>query len=225
MIFFTGDIHSKPERFSKKSGFDHTGLTKSDYVIVAGDFGLVWNNGAHEKYWLKWLHQCPWTTLWVDGNHENHDMLDAMPTEWWHGGQIHRINDSVLHLMRGQVFDLDGTKVFSFGGADSVDKAWRKPQVSWWERELPSTAEYELGLYNLSAHNNSVDYIVSHTCPGKLLPHLLPYNEKPLTAVEKYLDMVDDRASFKKWVFGHFHENMVFDDRYVCLYENIVSFN
>lgn len=54
-------------------------------------------------------------------NHENFDRLMAYPVEEWHGGKIQRIRPSVIHLMRGQVFELEEKKLFTFGGASSHD--------------------------------------------------------------------------------------------------------
>ena len=41
--------------------------------------------------------------------------------EEWHGGHVHKIREHVIHLMRGEMFDLDGKKIFAFGGARSHD--------------------------------------------------------------------------------------------------------
>lgn len=30
-------------------------LTEEDIVIVAGDFGFIWDGCKSDKYWLKWL--------------------------------------------------------------------------------------------------------------------------------------------------------------------------
>ena len=93
------------------------GEDEENYVIICGDFGLVWSyNGesASEKYWLDWLNGKPFTTLFVSGNHENFDRLMAYPVEEWHGGKVQKIRPSVIHLMRGQVFDICGKKwIFS----------------------------------------------------------------------------------------------------------------
>ena len=43
----------------------------------------------------------------TDGNHENFDRLYAYPVEMWHGGKVHKIRPSVIHLMRGQIFELE----------------------------------------------------------------------------------------------------------------------
>ena len=53
-------------------------MTKNDYVIIAGDFG-IWNDTKQERYNLDWLEDKPFTTLFVDGNHSNFDRLYAMP--------------------------------------------------------------------------------------------------------------------------------------------------
>ena len=70
---------------------------------------------------MDWLEGKPFTTLFVDGNHENFDRLYAYPVEEWHGGKVHKIRPSVIHMMRGQVFAIDGKSVFTFGGASSHD--------------------------------------------------------------------------------------------------------
>ena len=59
-IYITGDIHASYdiEKLSS-SHFDATGLTKDDYVIICGDFGLVWNNSTSEQYWLRCLTPSP----------------------------------------------------------------------------------------------------------------------------------------------------------------------
>lgn len=99
-------------------------MTKEDCVIICGDFGGIWNYGFEnqkEAEALDWLDSRPFTTLFVCGNHENFDRLYEYPVEEWHGGKVHKIRDSVLHMMRGQVFEIDDRKIFSFGGASSHD--------------------------------------------------------------------------------------------------------
>ena len=124
MIYITGDTHLDFTRFSTDKFPIQKEMTKNDYVIICGDFGGVWNylvESTYEKYWLDWLNEKKFTTLFVDGNHENFTRLYNYPIEQWHGGKVHKIRDSVLHLMRGEIFDIDNKKVFTFGGAKSHD--------------------------------------------------------------------------------------------------------
>ena len=70
-------------------------MTKSDYVIICGDFGY-WADTPDQKWWLDWLEAKSFTTLWVDGNHENFDMLKNILVETWNGGKIQRIQPSII---------------------------------------------------------------------------------------------------------------------------------
>ena len=84
-------------------------MSKDDYVIILGDFG-IWRDSPQQRWYLNWLEEKHFTTLFIDGNHENYDILDSYPVEEWHGGKVHFIKLSIIHLMRGQVFDIDGLK-------------------------------------------------------------------------------------------------------------------
>jgi metallophosphoesterase superfamily enzyme len=64
-------------------------MTKSDYVIIAGDFGVIWDNSKEQDYFLKWLDNKKFTTLFIDGNHENFDLLNEYPITEWNGGKVH----------------------------------------------------------------------------------------------------------------------------------------
>ena len=123
-IYITGDTHGDVRRLNATSFFEQKEMTKDDYVVILGDFGLVWDwrgESREERNWLNWLEDKPFTTLFIDGNHENHDRLNDMEVEDWHGGKVHKIRPTVLHLMRGQVFNIDSKKIFTFGGASSHD--------------------------------------------------------------------------------------------------------
>ena len=127
MIFITGDLHGNAREEMKRLNIDNfptqKELTKEDYVIILGDFGFVWDKeeNKHEKYWLDWLQDRNFTTLFIDGNHENHDRLKAYPISEWHGGKVHFIRPNVIHLMRGQVFTIENQKFLTMGGAPSHD--------------------------------------------------------------------------------------------------------
>ena len=75
-IFITGDIHGDPTRLSNhnfeiQKDFEPNSQEKN-YVIISGDFGLIWDykgENKNEKYWLDWLENRNFTTLFIDGNH------------------------------------------------------------------------------------------------------------------------------------------------------------
>jgi DNA repair exonuclease SbcCD nuclease subunit len=228
-IYITGDLHGNIDisKLNNKNFPIQKELTKDDYVIICGDFGLVWNNSKEEIYWQKWLSKKNFTTLFVDGNHENFDKLNEYPIETWNGGKIHRISHSIIHLMRGQIFNINGKTFFTFGGASSVDKERRSEYISWWKEEIPNNKEYEEGLCNLEKYNDKIDYVLTHTCSTNTLStigRLWGFNPKPKDSVNKYLDLIEDKVIYKHWYFGHFHENCEnISDNQSLLYNRIIK--
>ena len=107
MIFVTGDCHGNFERFKPKYFPEQAQMTKRDIVICAGDLVGVWFGDGRDEAALDWLESLPFTLAFVCGNHENYDALERYPVKDWHGGKVHRIRSHVLHLMRGQVFELE----------------------------------------------------------------------------------------------------------------------
>ena len=120
-VYVTGDCHADFGKFSVRRFPEQKELTRDDFVIVCGDFG-IWHDDPEERYQLKWLSEKPFTLLFADGNHENFDRLKSeFPIVDFHGGKAHKIRDNIYHLMRGYVFNLCGKKFFVFGGASSHD--------------------------------------------------------------------------------------------------------
>ena len=96
-------------------------MGREDYVIVTGDFGGLWDGSPKDPILVGLLEEKPFTTLFVDGNHENFDLLNALPERPWNGGRVHVVREHILHLMRGQVFTFGGLTWFTMGGASSHD--------------------------------------------------------------------------------------------------------
>ena len=244
MIYITGDTHSDFSRFTEENFPIQSEMTKDDYVIICGDFGGVWTfeeESRREKEALDWLNNKNFTTLFVDGNHENYTRLYNYPIEQWKGGKVHKIRDSVLHLMRGKIFDIDNKKIFVFGGAKSHDiqdgilnldeeekiyeyrkrgAYFRIRDFSWWDLELPTNQEMENGIENLEKINYEVDYIISHCCPTSIQALINSTNKRDI--LTDYLQQISEKCTFKRWYFGHYHDYKQVNSQFTLLYENIV---
>jgi predicted phosphodiesterase len=232
MIFVTGDIHNSDfHRFKKfKSEFKPT---KDDVLLVAGDFGLPWYlpesmNHSSDLFYIKQLSEKPFMTCFVDGNHENFDLLNALPQVEMFGNTCGKLSDKIFHLKRGNIYTIQGKKILALGGASSVDKAWRiiheqtKGQKVWWKQELWTFEDEENCLKNLDAHEWKVDFVISHTCPSviidKLVPKGTPLHPDP---TQKILEMVFADLQFGKWYFGHWHVDEVLDEQFYAIYQNV----
>lgn len=226
MIYLTGDAHGTIEigKLSRANlAVERVEPGEGDFVIILGDFGLVFapdGQSAEERWWLKWLDEKPWTTLFIDGNHENFARLNALPEEGWHGGRVHRVSESVLHLMRGQVFEIDGRSFFTMGGAASHDRQFRKEGRSWWPEELPSEEELARADAALDGCGRRVDYVLTHCAPtlvqGRINPTFLP------DRLTEYLQHVRDTTAFHRWYFGHYHVDREYDDGFCALYNCVM---
>lgn len=223
MIYITGDTHIPIDihKLSRVNFPEQKQMTKNDFIIVCGDFGGVWNNSKEELYWRDWLNDRNFTTLFVDGNHENFDLLNSHEIENFYGGKIHIICNTVYHLMRGQVFDFNGVKIFTMGGAKSTDKEWRRENISWWKEELPNYQEYEEAINNLDKNNWCVDYIITHTGP---LSVTYQFNRFDMDSrLEDFLDQIGEQMTYKHWYFGHFHRDQQIDEKHTVIYKQIIK--
>ena len=209
MIYITGDTHGQVDiqKINTTNFPDQRTMTDKDYLIVVGDFGICWDGGVQDAWLIDWYNSKPFTTLFIDGNHENFDLLYTYPTEEWNGGLVRKISNKIIYLERGQVFNIDDKTFFTMGGARSIDKVYRKEGVSWWKEEMPSQAEKQLGLDNLASVGYNVNYILTHAAPSDFVTNELRFEfiDADDAALARYLQIVKDNVTFDSWYLGHYH--------------------
>lgn len=223
MIYITGDTHIPVDvqKLSTKRFLEQKEMTKDDYVIICGDFGGVWDGSNEEKYWLKWLKNKNFTTLFIDGNHENFEMLYNLPTVEFCGGIAHKVEDGIYHLIRGEVYSIDGNKFFVFGGASSHDKEYRTEGKNWWAAEMPSEQDYKNAEENLRKNNFNFDFIITHSAPTSVQKEVAPRYE--VNKITEFLEEVKKNIACRKWFFGHYHRDIVIDEKFTALFDKILE--
>lgn len=219
MIYITGDIHGDFTRF--KSPMLRK-LRKNDALIVCGDFGFIWDGTTKEKKLLKKIGKLRYNVLFVEGSHDNYDLLEDYPVEEWCGGKTRPISGRLRQLMRGQVFEIAEKTVFAFGGGQSDDTTVELVEgENWWRREIPSEHELEEGLRNLEKAGNKVDIVVTYEPPSKL-HDFLDHNSGDRNHINTYLNDVYERLDFGRWFFGKLHLNKLIPPKYYAVYDHIV---
>ena len=222
-VILAGDLHGMLDLDKVTEYFEtNDEYTKEDYLILLGDTGILWDGYEGDRELQEILNELPVTTLWIDGNHDNFDLLEEYETDTWHGGKVHFITDSIIHLCRGQVFEICGRTFFTFGGGNSIDKAIRQEGISWWPEEMPSDYEYEEGRVNLEKTGGRVDYILTHTCPEYVAHELVTDVYPGEEALQRYLNQIAEDTDFEMWYFGHWHIDETVDN-FQCLYHEIVE--
>jgi len=222
MIYITGDTHGEISRFHVNTMGD-ADWTEEDVLIVCGDFGFVFYGDEEDVAKLDALSEKPYTVCFCDGNHENFPKLYEFPEEEWCGGRVHRLRKNVLHLMRGQVFSIQGKTVFTMGGAYSVDRASRVRGKSWWEEELPCEAEYEEARKNLEKHGNRVDLVVTHTAPPAVIHAMGKYPDGHDEKLLRFFRELYLNLDFDRWYFGHWHTDWCFKEWFTAVYLDVCS--
>ena len=223
MIYLTGDTHGEQSRFSLLKEYQEPEWTADDYLIICGDFGYIFANDEKENTFLDELAKKPYTICFIDGNHENFPAIYRYPTELWNGGMIHRIRQNVIHLMRGQVFEIDGKSFFTMGGAYSIDRHLRSEGLSYWKEELPGNSEYREASENLKEHGCKVDYILTHTAPREMIRWMGKHPDAHDMELTGFLEWIMYEVEYKEWFFGHWHIDKVFHKKFRALYFDTVT--
>lgn len=214
MIYCTGDTHGNQYKWVDQI---EPILSSGDILIICGDFGIGFWNGRYwsEETFFDYISEQSYTVLFVDGNHENFNKLNSYPVEKWNGGKVHKLRHNLIHLMRGEVYCIEGLRIFTFGGGYSIDKYRRQENISWWPQEMPSEADYRNAEENLKKIGYQVDFIITHTAPSESVYYLSTLRstgirndvaeELPLTT---FLDGIRQRVTYRHWYFGHFHVDL-----------------
>lgn len=216
MIYITGDTHGNIDFNKLKIYFKNRYVTKKDYLFILGDVAIVWNE--IENYIWDYI-RLGLTILFIDGNHENFELLNKFPVVEFKGAKCHRIAKDIYHVLRGEIVKINDLSFFCMGGATSIDKYMRQDRISWWEEENITYQDIQNGLDNLEKVNNKVDYVLTHCAPSSIVKKMFGYQTDPNTDIlEKFKGLID----FKYWYFGHYHENKK-RDKFRCFYQDILE--
>ena len=222
MIFITGDTHGDLSRFRKK---ELKKLRKNDTLIICGDFGFVWDGSKAEQKLLKWLGKRKYNVLFVEGVHENFSQLEKYEKELWCGGMTRRISGNLRQLMRGQVFDISGKRIFAFGGGRSeendsyLNEDDNEARLRW-KQEIPTEEELAEGMNNLEKCAFTVDYIVSYEPPAKI-SEFMELGKSDRSHVNTYLEQVREKTEFVRWFFGRHHINKLIPPKFQAVFDGI----
>ena len=222
MIYVTGDTHGIISRFDDPR---LRKLKQGDTLIICGDFGFLWNGSKEEINVLKKLSKKKYNICFVDGTHENFDMLNSIKIKKWNGGKVHHIASNIFHLMRGQVFEIEGTKIFTMGGGESPDIDIRFEMETWSDLEIPTREELVEGVENLQKYGGKIDLVITHEPPAKIKDFLMLHSgsDASITAINTYLEDVSRICKFKHWYFGSLHMDKFISSSHTCVFNNIIN--
>lgn len=216
LIYVTGDLHGDITRFKSK---EFKKLRRRDTLIVCGDFGFLWDNSKQEQKILKWIGKRSYTVLFVEGAHDNLSLLYDYPITDWNGGKVREISGKLRHLCRGSIFEIEGKKIFAFGGGEPQMVATE--DSAWWDRQLPQPEELDAAWKNLEAQNDHVDAIVTHQSSRKI-KKLLTMEDNEANVLDVFLDEVREKCTYTGWYFGSYHIDRVIPPSEMAVFERVI---
>ena len=220
MIYITGDTHGDID-YPKLLKLKEKKLSYDDYLIICGDAGICWSIYDSRRF-LSLYNDIGCTILFIDGNHENFDMLNELPLVEYKGALMHQVDEHIFHILRGEILTLEGKTFFCLGGACSIDKMYRTPHISWWPEEEINKHDIDNAIANLEKVNNKVDYVITHCVDTKTVMKYFYFKRDICTDQLMFIDKVVD---YKHWFFGHYHFDRKIDKKKTCLYQDIVEIN
>lgn len=217
--FLKGDIHGN--LFEIIDFINRFNLGKNDNIIILGDCGIAWRKDKKDlaqniKLWNECGNEVK--LYFIDGNHENFNILNSLPIE----NNMGKIADNIYHLRRGQVYEFENKKILVCGGADSIDKYRRIENFTWWKEEAISQETID----DISAGH--YDYVLTHCCPRSIFEknriylstlQFLDENKINHNSEDK-LEQLKNKITFDHWFFGHYHINRNLDEKFTCLFED-----
>lgn len=131
MIYVTGDTHANIDiaklnttRFPQQKE-----LTKNDFVIICGDFGLCWDGSHREMWWQDWLTAKNFTTLWIDViTHCAPRSIQTLLASWYE-------NDPMVSFLDRVCSDLTFKRWFF--GHYHVDKQVNEQFIALYNKVIP----------------------------------------------------------------------------------------
>lgn len=179
-----------------------------DTVVQLGDFGF-WEHMTKGVEFLKnvsqWSQKRGIEFYWIDGNHENFDILlgggymAAKYAPFW------KIRESLFYIPRGTVWEWESFTFAAMGGAVSIDKDYRTPGYSWWEQETIRDQDVDKLESNV-AGREPIDFLLTHDAPklpdtGRMDYKLDRASENHRNIVKHVVDVCRPRHIFH----GHYH--------------------
>ena len=182
-----------------------------DLLIMLGDVGLNFADTEKNREFDRMLLGAKKPIAFLDGNHENFPYINSFPEEPWMGGKVHRLTDCLVHLMRGNIYTIEGKTFFVFGGCKSSPK-WKEMGL-WYPGDEPEEAEITLARRNLAAHQNRVDYILTHK-----------YEQTPARgtccpALQELTEYLEANITYRHWYAGHWHTNQTVDEKHSFVFD------
>jgi len=225
MIYVTGDLHGDIERFGSK---EMKQLKKGDTLLVCGDFGFIWDGSKAEQAALKKIGKLKYNVCFIDGVHESFALLGQYPVGEWASAPARHIAGNLYHLLRGEIYTIEGKTIFAMGGGVSPDDDFREPDDDRAGWEIPSREEFDRAAANLERVRGQLDYIVTHEPPMRIKGFLQLKAQTTstggeVTGLNTFFEELGRVCTFKRWYFGSMHVDKFISSTHAAVFRKVLK--
>lgn len=205
MLYVLGDIHGTLTKLNWMRQF----IKSDDIVIQVGDFGFY--KDVLDEFGKVFPKGYPAKIMAIAGNHEDYTLVDS-----WSKTEPTEVARNLYHVPRGYVMEHGGKRMGFMGGAESIDKAWRKESYDWFPQERITQEDANL-LYK-NAGTKRLDYLFTHTPTisaihanfTRLVPEqwMLPSDWEDVSS--QMMEQIHTTLRPRKHYCGHMHSSVKF---------------
>ena len=218
MIYITGDVHGNLSDLESRG---ISKLKKEDVLVITGDFGFIWDNSKAEAKALKKLSKKKFTLLFVEGVHENYELLSKYDECEIFSAKAKKIADNIYCLNRGEIYTVCGKKIFALGGGGVEDIFENADTDPLKNPSLPTDNELEYAVANLQKNEKTVDLIITHEAPASV--KRLIRRDSVINDLNIFLDTLLHNVWYDKWYFGSLHTDRVVSKQMECVYQQLIK--
>lgn len=218
MIYITGDIHGD---LSDLDSRNIGKLKKDDVLIVTGDFGFLWNSSKSELKNLKKLSKRKYKILFVEGVHENFDMIYGHESVELFGSTALKITDNIYCLKRGEIYTIEGKSIFALGGGaveDPLEKGETDPIN---DKAMPTDEQLKEAVDRLQKMRRRVDVIITHEAPASV--KRLIRRDSSINDLNIFLDTLLHNVKYRMWYFGSLHTDRALSTNMTCVWQDVIK--
>jgi len=224
MVYVTGDLHGD---FARLRAPEMRKLRKDDTLLVCGDFGFLWDDSKAEQARLKKLGKFKFNIAFVDGVHENFELLEQYPMQDWNGGQARHLGGRLYHLLRGEIYTIESKTFFTMGGGISPDDDFRTLDDTRMRYEIPSREQLEHAAANIERVRGNIDYIITHEPPMRVKAFLQlkaqTRQTTEFTGLNTFFDEMSNCCTFKHWFFGSMHVDKFISSSHTAVFRKVIK--
>lgn len=216
MIYITGGIDGsrKIAKLNRKNFKEQKKMNLNDYLIICGDFKLVYNNSEEEKRLLNLLANKHFKMLLVEGANENFDLLDSCDEILFNDVPAQRITNNIIRLKRGYIYNIEGYKILTIGGGVAKSQVLNIPHSTYWTEAMPTKNDIKTCIDSIKRNKYRVDYIITADSPNSFK---LKFNDGVgISDYGGFLDRIKEAVTFKKWYCSNLDIDKM-TARFICL--------